>query len=247
MTDLATLRRDGIVPVYPPLGAGQAAELAAYLRAAPCYPGHVRVYGDGMPRSFAETAVMTDVWCHNMETVVLAPHVWDLAISLLPAAAQYLDAPPRLYSMNAFWARASDAAPRLDLQTWHRDRDDERFLALFVYGTDVLTEADGPHRFMLGSHDERGPVYGDPDVGGYFALPVYGRAGTAFLADTRGLHMGVKPTSAEPRLILWARYGVSERPWAYTNDRLEPVDARRLGERYPADAATRELVRLVAA
>lgn len=240
MITLATLRRDGIVRVYPPLGTGPAAEIAAYLRAAPCYPGHVRVYGDGVPRSFDETAEMTDVWCHDLETVVQAPHLWDLMVSLLPTAARYLDAPPRLYSMNAFWTRASDAPPRVDLQSFHRDKDDERFLALFVYGTDVLSEGDGPHRFVLGSHDsDRLPTE--------YAPPVYGPAGTAFLANTRGLHMGVKPTSTEPRLILWARWGISERPWAYGQDQTVPVDAAVLGDHYPTDAATRDLVKLVAA
>ncbi len=233
------LRRDGIARVYPPLGAGPAAELAAYLRAAPCYPGHVRVYGDGVARSWDVTSEICDVWCHSLETTVLAPHLWDLAISLLPAAYAYLEAPPRLYSMNAFWSRASAAPPMSDLQTWHRDRDDDRFLALFVYGTDVLCEEDGPHRFVLGSHDES-------TIGAHVAPPVLGPAGTTFLADTRGLHMGVKPTSTEPRLIVWARYGVSERPWAYGQDQLAPVDADRLGDRYPPDAATRKMVELVA-
>lgn len=237
------LRRDGIARVYPPLGTAQASEVAAYLRAAPCYPGHVRVYGDGIARSWDETAALTDVWCHDMETVVLAPHLWDMAISLLPTAAQYLDAPPRLYSMNAFWTRASDGPPRSDLQTYHRDHDDDRFLALFVYGTDVLRYPDGPHRFRVGTHltDDDDPL--DPTVD----REIYGPAGTAFLADTRGLHMGVKPTSPDPRLIIWARWGVSERPWSYGQDRLFPVDRAVLGDRYPADAETRDLVKLVVA
>ncbi len=110
---------------------------------------------------------------------------------------------------------------------------------MFVYGTDVLCEEDGPHRFVLGSHDES-------TIGAHVAPPVLGPAGTTFLADTRGLHMGVKPTSTEPRLIVWARYGVSERPWAYGQDQLAPVDADRLGDRYPPDAATRKMVELVA-
>jgi hypothetical protein len=236
---LTTLRRDGIAPVYPSLGPGPAAEVAAYLRASPCYNEHCKVYSDQVARSFDDTAAIADVWCHDLETIVLAPHVWDLAISLLPSAAAYLEARPRLYSLNAFWSRAGAAPPMAALQTWHRDRDDERFLALFIYGTDVLTEADGPHRFQLGSHDpRRHPVP--------FAPPVYGPAGTAFLADTRGLHMGVKPTSPEPRLIIWARWGISDRPWAYEQDKLAPVDASRLGDRYPEDAETRDLVRLVA-
>lgn len=236
-----TLRRDGIARVVPPLGAGQAADIAAHLRASPCYPGHVRVYGDKTPRTWAETATMTDVWCHDMETVVAAPHLWDLAISLLPTARAYLEAPPRLYSMNAFWSRASAEPPQTDLQTWHRDRDDERFLALFVYGTDVLTEADGPHRFRPGTQ-----VEGDYPAG-EFDVTIYGPAGTAFLADTRGLHMGVKPTGPNARLILWARYCVSDKPWSYDNDELSPVPAAVLGARYPADAETRDLVKLVVA
>lgn len=239
---LTTLRRDGIANVYPPLGPGPAAEIAAYLRAAPCYNEHCKVYSDQVARSWDETAAMADVWCHDLETVVNAPHLWDLAISLLPTAAAYLEAPPRLYSLNAFWTRASDNPPMTDLQTLHRDRDDERFLALFVYGTDVLRYPDGPHTFRVGTH-RTDHVPSDITVD----HEIYGPAGTAFLSDGRGLHMGVKPTSPNPRLILWARWGISERPWAYGQDQLSPVAAALLGDRYPADAATRKLVELVAA
>lgn len=73
---------------------------------------------------------------------------------------------------------------------------------------------------------------------------VYGPPGTAFLADTRGLHMGERPTTG-PRLLLWARWGVSERPWAYDNDQTVPVDRATLGDRYPNDSRLRELVSLV--
>lgn len=238
---LTALRRDGIANVYPPLGQGQAAEIAAYLRAAPCYNEHCKVYSDQVARSWDETAAMADVWCHDLETVVRAPYLWDLAISLLPTAAAYLEAPPRLYSLNAFWTRASDASPMTDLQTMHRDRDDERFLALFVYGTDVLRYPDGPHTFRVGTHltpDDHNPVV-DREI--------YGPAGTAFLSDGRGLHMGVKPTSPNPRLILWARWGISAPPWAYGQDQLSPVAATALGDRYPADVETQKLVELVAA
>lgn len=232
------LRSAGIAAVYPPLGRDQAAAIHEHLRSAPTYPGHVRVYGDGVSRSWEECAERFDVWCHDMETVVTAPHLWDMVISLLPAAGCYLDAPPRLYSLNAFWTRASEEAPRRDLQTWHRDRDDERFLAMFLYGTDVLEPADGPHLFKRGTHE--GAEDGEVES-------VYGPAGTAFLADTRGLHMGMQPTSQRPRLLIWARWCVSERPWSYDQDRLSPVPATRLGDRYPKDRNVRDLVKLVTA
>ena len=192
-----------------------------------------------MPRSWTQAREECDVWCHDMATVVTAPYFWELGLSLFPTVAAYLETDePRLYSMNAFWARPSAAAPMRDLQTFHRDHDDERFVALFVYGTDVLEPADGPHRFVRGSHTFR------EDDGNNDSMNVYGPAGTAFLADTRGLHMGMKPTRGE-RLILWARWCVSERPWSYDQDRLAPVTA--VGDRYRVDARTRELTKLVLA
>lgn len=233
------LRRDGIAKVYPPLGIRQAAAIREHLRSTPTYPGHVRVYGDGVPRRWEESAERFDVWCHDMQSVVTAPYLWDLVVSLLPTAARYLSAPPRLYSLNAFWTRPSTSEPARDLQTWHRDRDDERFVTLFVYGTDVLEAAAGAHRYRTGTQD--GAAEGE-------ARTMLGPAGTCFLADTRGLHMGVKPEPPHgPRLLIWARWCVSERPWSYDQDRLSPVPAAALGDRYPADVETRDLVRLVVA
>jgi len=231
---LKTLRRDGVALLPLGLGPAQAAELAAHLRASPCYPGHVKVYGDGQPRAFEEIRETHDLWCHDMRDVVLAPHLWDLVVSLLPAAEAYLGQPPRLYSVNAFWSRPSGDPAWRDLQTFHRDRDDDRFLALFVYGTDVVEPVDGPHRFVRGSHEGWSEDLED-------SVNVYGRAGTAFLADTRGLHMGLKPTRGE-RLLLWARWGVSDPPPSYLWDQLTPVE---VGDRYAIDARTRELVKLV--
>jgi hypothetical protein len=196
------------------------------------------VYGDRTARSVDETAAMTSVWCHDMTSVVTAPHFWEFALALLPQAAAYLGTVPHLYSMNAFWTRASDDLPMRDLQTWHRDYDDEKFLALFVYGTDVMGPDAGPHMFQKGTHESA--ESGEVEI-------IYGPAGTAFLADTRGLHVGMKPTSPDPRLILWARYGVSERPRSYDIDELSPVPSALLGDRYPQDVATREIVKLVAA
>jgi hypothetical protein len=58
--------------------------------------------------------------------------------------------------------------------------------------------------------------------------------------------MGERPR-AGCRLLLWARWGVSERPVTYDVDELAPVPAALLGDRYPSDPAARAAVRLVAA
>jgi hypothetical protein len=236
-TILDDLHKNGLAPLYQSLPPHHATHLAAHLRASPCYPGHVRVYGDGLPRPYHHLALSptVPVFCTDLASVLAAPHLWELVQVLFPVARAYLGADAHVYSLNAFWSNPSPLPPVNDLQTFHRDRDDTAFLTLFVYGTDVLSADDGPHVYQLGTHlhnDLPDPPHGR----------VYGPAGTAFLADTRGLHLGVPPTR-DPRLLVWARWGVSPRPWAYENDRLEPVPARILGSRL--DSNLRNAVRLV--
>lgn len=191
------------------------------------------MYGDGVPRSFDDIRSTHDVWCHAPDAVLGAPHFWELILRTFPAARAYLGRSPRLYSVNAFWT-APGRTPAPALQTWHRDADDGRFVALFVYGTDVPTEDDGSHQYLHGSHAGAGRG----------VETVFGPAGTAFLADTSGEHYGEKPRRGE-RLMLWARWGVSERPVAYAIDRTEPVHRAVLGGRYPDDPETRDLIKLV--
>ena len=232
--DIDALRENGIARVPLGLGLSQAQEIRHALMKCWCYPGHVKVYGDRVARTFDATRSAFDVWCHDMGDVVQLPHFWDLVASVAPVVGQYLEAPPRLYSVNAFWTRPSDREPQPDIQKYHRDADDDRFLAMFVYGTDVWGDYDGPHVFATRSHrDTIGPE-----------TRILGPAGTVFLADTRGLHYGEKPQRGD-RLILWARWGVSERPVAYDIDKLRPVSRAALGGRYPQDRETQELVKLV--
>ncbi len=233
---LQNLQTDGIAPA-PGLSPEQATELADHLIASPCYPGHVRVYGDRVPRYHGHRD-LGPVFCHAMSDVLAAPYFWELALKTAPAARDYLGPAAHMYSVNAFWARPAGGDSIKDLQTWHRDADDERFVVLFMYGTDVLNSEAGPHRFIMGSHGDRV----DLDQ----RATMCGPAGTAFLADTRGLHTGERPR-AGCRLLLWARWGVSPRPCSYDVDELEPVPAALLGDRYPTDEVTRAAVRLVVA
>lgn len=233
------LRRDGIALLPTALAPSRIKMVAAHLRASPCYDGHVKVYGDGVPRPFAEASRMFPVWCHDPAAVLSAPFIWDLILALMPTAAVYLEAPPRLYSVNAFWSRPDDGPPRQHLQTWHRDRDDERFLAMFVYGSDVLHEDDGPHLYRRGTQGGR-------DVNEPVDVEVMGTAGTVFLADTSGMHVGLQPMRGQ-RLLLWARWGVSERPLAYDIDATTPAPRTVLGDGYPSDPVARDLIKLVVA
>lgn len=222
-TVLANLKQNGISNVAPGLSRTEAEALRLTLRQRGVFNAHVRVYSDDVPYPFLHAEQNFPVWCHGMPDVMLAPHFFDLALKWTPLAEAYLGQEPRLYSFNAFWSRPSQEDPIHDLQTFHRDKDDTKFLALFMYGTDVLTDNDGPHCYMVGTHD-------DEEKLPFHEHRILGPAGTTFLADTRGLHLGLKPKRGS-RLILWARWGVSEKPWAYENDKLAPMNKEMLGLR----------------
>lgn len=240
MLDL--LRRDGIADC-PGLQRWQAQQLANHLVGRPCYPEHVKIHGDGVARHHGAED-LGPIFTHDMAEVLAAPWFFELALATAPLAAEYLGMPaPPLYSVNAYWARAG-SHPIQDLQTWHRDYDDTRFVALFVYGTDMLSEDAGPHLFKMGTHHqvEEGTVR--PEDGEVRA--VFGLAGTAFVADTRGLHMGQQPSPVGgTRLLLWARWCVSPEPWIYGIDHTVPATRECLGGRYPADPAVQEQIKLV--
>jgi hypothetical protein len=169
--------------------------------------------------------------CLPLAQVLRAPFLFERALDLTDVAAVYLIAdPPVMYSANVFWTRPGNVV-RPDIQEFHRDQDDERFLVLFTYLTDVERPEDGPHELQ------------GPDG---VARRVYGPAGTMFLADTSYPHRGLKPTTGE-RGIAWFRWGISERPPANVWDKNEPIAAAEMGARYPDDPRLRESIRLLVA
>ena len=235
ITDIVSRLRDFGITKVPGLTQHDAFDIRCHLRSAPCFNSHVKVYAD-QEREFSDAEREWQVWCHDMQAAVEAPRFWGLALQYTRVAQHYFCKPPRLYSMNAFWTKPA-VEPVQELQTFHRDRDDDQFLALFVYGTDIHSREDGPHVYQCGSH-ERGSLASRTET-------VFGPAGTAFIIDPRGLHKGLLPTRGQ-RLLLWARWGVSETPWAYTNDKLTPLDRKSvLLGRYPEDPYLQKAVELV--
>lgn len=226
---------DGIAK---PLGwFGDWTAFKAHLERVPHYPGHVLSQGDGYGRDY-EWAQAHETTSHRMEDVVRAPYFLDFALSFTDLAEAYLGSFPRLYSLNAFWTRPGLGDPDPNIQEWHRDRDDRKFLVLFLYGSDVLADEDGPHCFARGTHRMNDGKHREP--AGEPVERVYGPAGTFFFADTSGLHRGIKPVRGE-RLLAWARWGVSDPPASYGWDGLSPVKL----ERAAPSERIRESTRLV--
>jgi hypothetical protein len=157
---------------------------------------------------------------------------------LLGLVELYMECWPTLYSMNVWWSNPAPE-PQLDhMQRFHRDRDDWRFLCLFIYGTDV-DEEHGPHQMIRGSH--RTDVTGKGEAfdkaceanHGEQIQTVTGKAGTCFLVNTIALHRGLPP-KAGPRLIAWGRYGLGPNINSYD---LEggPIAARVIPHLKPLD------------
>jgi hypothetical protein len=227
MSALATLQREGMLPVSG-LSLQQVDGIIAALKLCPRYAGHVKREGlppDGRP-----------ITCWDMHDVMLTPYLWEWAVAFTPLAWAYLGKAPLLYSINAFESVPCDWPPHPGVEVFHRDQDDTRFLALFIYLTDV-PDSDGAHVYQCGTHN------GGPTI---LTKEVSGPRGTAFLADTQGLHRGIRPRVA-PRRMAWIRWGVSDPPASYIRDQLTPLPKERLGARYPADATMQALVRLVTA
>jgi hypothetical protein len=248
---LETLRTNGIIRL-PELqfSASQVRLITAYLAEKRVYAAHVPVYSDGIARSLSDPKTHNFPFgSYTMADVIQSPHLLELAFhpTVLALAERYLGCAPTLFSMHAWWSFPGFAST--GPQTFHRDYDDYRFLALFVYLTDVHgSEQGGQHDFIYCTHRQEALArlfYNDLDCAAAFFPPkstatvhpseqmyrkifgdniqsITGVAGSVFLADTYGLHRGVRPTQ-NGRLVCWMRYGL-RRNQGYVQDQSRPVD-----------------------
>lgn len=190
---------------------------------------HQRLAGPGgRAVALEDLPAGTAMAAYPLHTVVACPGLMEAinAPDILRIAARYLGCAPTISSLGVRWSFPSAGRPD-QTQLFHRDPDDWRFLKLFVYLTDVGPE-DGPHAYVLGSHrtaaglraraHDRAAV--EREFGAGRIRTVIGPAGTTFLADTHGIHMGMPPR-AMPRLILQVQYSLLP-VFAF---RYEPVPA----------------------
>jgi hypothetical protein len=230
---LASMRETGFAMLDP---LAEITAMNAFLRSRPVYvdahvPQTARNRGeDARFDRENRRAVVSECVCVHTDDAIVAPGWIERALDLTPIAAAYLSVTiPVAYSANFFWTRPGPAALRGDIQDFHRDADDSMFVGMFVYLTDVLSDADGPHELE------------GPDG---VVRAIFGPAGTMFMADTSFPHRGRKPTSGE-RGFGWWRWGVSDRPPANEWDEIRPVPVAALSGRLPLDARKLESLRLL--
>ncbi|MFK0165920.1 hypothetical protein [Rhizobium sp. NPDC090279] len=143
---------------------------------------------------------------------------------LIDVARQYLGGQAKVITTRIWWSfptQASETDRSLaSLDKYHFDLDDWRMLKFFFNLVDV-DEGTGPHIFVKGSHKRRRVrhqltlLVGHPanEVLDYYgqanALMLTGRAGSGFVEDPFGFHMGTVPTQ-KPRLMMEVGFGVSK-------------------------------------
>jgi hypothetical protein len=152
------------------------------------------------------------------------------AAPVMRLAADYLGCKPTLSGLSAYWSFPGNE-PAVFTQHFHRDLDDWRFLKLFVYLTDVDHDS-GPHAYVMQSHRTaahfRARPYSQRAIDRCYGHDqvhrVLGAHGTAFMADTYGIHAGTVPARA-PRLILQAQYSLLP-VFAFVYEAVKGVEAQ---------------------
>lgn len=217
--DLVTaIRQDGIA-FAPALDHGFLKAIRLRLSCCPTFPGHVKTYGSRNPS--------LPTRCYEMHDVLRIPGFLDYALGFARVAQQYLAVDvPKLCSFNAFWT-FPQTRPDPGLHEFHTDNEGHQ-LAIFIYGTDILSNEDGAHHI-------KGPSG---------LKTAIGRAGTVFLTDPSYPHKGLMPQT-NARLLLWARWDMHERPHFYDLDELSPLDKHQVPG-YPSDPWLQQCCDLVA-
>ena len=225
------LDKVGHAPLRP-VDAPAVADMRAYFETQKVDPGD------------EEAAKDANIAQYPMPAVVGCPHLAAIASdpTTIAAVARHLGALPTVLGFTAWWSFAGRPEPR-DAQFFHFDLDDYRFCKLFLYLTDVDADS-GPHIYVEGTHRPDFVAQarqtwpgGEADFDAWYFQRLRksdaeveqvfkrrpavhtGPAGTSFLVNTRGIHKGLLPDSAD-RLVCQVLYGVSPR----IQEALEPLD-----------------------
>jgi hypothetical protein len=152
---------------------------------------------------------------YDLKDIIDAPHLLELANrpSLLRLATSYIGCKPTISALGLRWSFPG-AGIATDVQAFHRDLEDWRYLKILVYLTDVDEEA-GPHVYVRGSHLTKSSIrfqqYRDAEIqekyGTEKTVVATGKAGFGFAVDTSGIHKGAVP-EREPRLMLQIQYSL---------------------------------------
>jgi hypothetical protein len=206
------VEHEGFSYIYDLISPDKIRDVMDYLKYKRCYDRERAKKGD-----FHISNAPPD--CHvapyKDSVVVRCPHLLAIAnhSDILAAIQRLFGCKPTLSQLSVWWSLPGHTKPE-QAEFFHRDVDEWQFIKLFVYLTDV-DAGSGPHVFVKGSPciPKLLPIkrYQDwvveREFGAGNIIEFTGKAGTAFLENTFGLHKGQMPTS-QRRLIFQAQYSL---------------------------------------
>lgn len=206
-----TIRSDGYAPFPSLFSAGQVADIHAFFRSKPLAARRSSI----KPFTIDHVPEGVRIADYGTRDIIESPHILALANSpsLLRIAANYIGCKPTISALGLRWSFPSTAAGS-DVQAFHRDSDDWRYMKILVYLTDVDEQA-GPHMYVKGTHTGRLSArlqhYRDADIqekyGSDRTMIATGKAGFGFAVDTSGIHKGQVP-ARNARLMLQIQYSI---------------------------------------
>ena len=199
----------GIVRVPSPLSDHELDEIGSFLESDRF------IFRDGKTAPISARPAAATIADLPLATVLRCPHVLDVANrpELVSIASKYIGCLPTISTIGIRWSFPGPLV-QAGTQEFHRDPDDWRFVKFFVYLTDVDGDC-GPHHYVFGSHLQRPPLFArtssraeiENRYGMERVTAITGRRGTAFFAETAGIHAGPVPAT-KPRLMLEIGYSV---------------------------------------
>jgi hypothetical protein len=221
---VAKLKNDGIVLLPNYISNEKIENIQNYFKTKPGWNAHVPKASNSKPYNLTDD-YQFPMFSYSADDSLNCKEIFDLVIDpfFISVAFGYLNCFPTCYSVNTY-----KTLPKLDYATHtpHRDYDDYKFLACFVYLSDVLNLDAGPLMFYPKTHrqgEKANPV------------PIMGTKGTVVVCDPYALHHGSAPRLTT-RFACWWRYGFGLNGAYHIDEnykykiKIDPVDKRITNE-----------------
>ena len=161
---------------------------------------------------------------HSIKDNLACPGLIDVITNekLIKTASNFLNAPATLSLVLPMWSFPYQSKAPINMQLFHRDADDYKFVKFFMYLSDV-EQGEGEQVYIQGTNEDPSlppslyAINRYPDADIESALPdrekkvIVGKAGTSWFADTYGIHRGTVP-STKKRLLLQLQFSYNPVP-----------------------------------
>lgn len=218
--DCEELRKDGVMTIDDVLDQDQSRNMYEYFLTKPCYD----FYGSHQKFDLSTVPKNIKLGRHTIRDNLLCPNVIELITNerLAKVASSYLGCPATLSLVLPMWSFPQGENEPINMQLFHRDADDYKFVKFFVLLSDVEL-GEGEQVYIRRSHTEddlpkdmfKIVRYPEEQVFKYFSREltktISGKSGTSWFADTYGIHRGTVPKT-KPRLILQLQYSYNPVP-----------------------------------